>query len=82
MKKKIAVLKRAMTEKRGRWQIKEWHAKTKSRWQQPAGEEGRQSSHNTVEKYNASKQVERNLYSDRRNGDHCDRKDKHVEQKL
>ena len=26
-----------MTEKRERWQGKEWYGKTKSRWQQPAG---------------------------------------------
>ena len=45
MKKKIAVLKGAMNEKRERWQTKEWHGKAKSRWQQPAGEEGGQSSY-------------------------------------
>ena len=33
------------TEKRERWQSKEWYGKTKSRWQQPAGEDGGQSSH-------------------------------------
>ena len=34
-----------MTEKRERLQNKEWYGKAKSRWQQPAGEEGGQSSH-------------------------------------
>ena len=34
-----------MTEKREIWQNEEWYGKTKSRWQQPAGEEGEQSSH-------------------------------------
>ena len=33
-----------MTEKRERWQNKEWYGKTKSHWRQPAGEGG-QSSH-------------------------------------
>ena len=45
VKKKTAVLKRAMTEKWERWQIKERYGKTKSRWQQSAGEDGGQSSH-------------------------------------
>ena len=43
--KEFAVLKRAMTEKRERWQNKESYGKTKSRWRQLAGEEGEQSSH-------------------------------------
>ena len=48
VKKTTAVLKRAMTEKRERWQGKEWYGGTKSRWQQPAaGGEGGQSSHDT-----------------------------------
>ena len=34
-----------MTEKRERWQNKEWYGKVQSRWQQPAGEEGGQSLH-------------------------------------
>ena len=34
-----------MTEKRERWQNKEWYGKTKSHWRQPAGGEGGQSSH-------------------------------------
>ena len=36
-----------MTDKRERWQSKEWYRKTESRWQQPAGSEGGQSSHDT-----------------------------------
>ena len=36
-----------MTEKRERWQSKEWYGRTKSIWQQPAGCEGGQSSHDT-----------------------------------
>ena len=36
-----------MTEKRERWQNKECYGKTKSRWQQPAREDGGQSSHDT-----------------------------------
>ena len=35
MKQKIAVSKRAMTEKRERWQGKELDGRPKSRWQQP-----------------------------------------------
>ena len=34
-----------MTEKRERWQGKDWNGRTKSRWQQPAGGEGGQSLH-------------------------------------
>ena len=45
VKKKTPVLKRAMTEKREKWQTKEWYGKAKSRWEQLAGEEGGQSSH-------------------------------------
>ena len=47
VEKTTAVLKRAMTDKRERWQSKEWYRKTESRWQQPAGSEGGQSSHDT-----------------------------------
>ena len=47
--KKTAVLKRAMTEKRERWQSKDWYRNTKSRWQQPAGCGGGQSSHDTCD---------------------------------
>ena len=39
--------KRAMTEKRDRWQSKEWYGRAKSRRQQPAGEDGGESSHDT-----------------------------------
>ena len=41
------IVKSAMTEKRERWKGKEWYGRTKSRWQQPAGGVGGQSSHNT-----------------------------------
>ena len=47
VKKKTAGLKHAMTEKRERWQNKECYGKTKSRWQQPAREDGGQSSQDT-----------------------------------
>ena len=36
VKKRSAVLKRAMTEKREKWQNKEWYGKTKSHWRQLA----------------------------------------------
>ena len=45
VKKKSAVFKRAMAEKRERWQNKVWYGKTKSHWRQLAGEEGGQRSH-------------------------------------
>ena len=45
VKKKTAVLKRAMTESVKDGNNTEWYGKAKSRWQQPAGEEGGQSSH-------------------------------------
>ena len=47
VKKTTAVLKRAMTEKRERWQSKAWYGNRKSRWQQPARGDGGQSSHDT-----------------------------------
>ena len=47
VKKTTAVLTRAMTEKRERWQGKEWYGKAKPRWQQPAREDGGQSPHDT-----------------------------------
>ena len=37
----------AMIEKRERWQGTEWYGRPKSRWQQPAGCDGCQSSHHT-----------------------------------
>ena len=80
VKKTTVVFKRAMTEKRERWQGKEWYGRTKSRWQQPAGEDGGQGSHDT---WNISQpQVERNPCGDGRSGNHCERKDEFVEQKL
>ena len=45
MKKTAAVLKRAMTEKRERWQGKECYGRTKPRLQQSVGSDGGQSSH-------------------------------------
>ena len=47
VKKTTADQKRAMTKKREGWQSEEWYGKTKYRWQQPAGEDGGQSSHDT-----------------------------------
>ena len=52
MKKKSAASKRAMTEKRERWQNKEWHGKTKSHWQQQV-DRGRMVS-GEVQSLNAS----------------------------
>ena len=51
-----------------REQSKEWYGKTKFRWQQPAGEDGGQSSR-YVEKFSASRKVERDLCGDGRSGD-------------
>ena len=47
VKKTTAELIRAMTEKRERWQGNEWLGRPKSRWQQPSGSDGGQSSHDT-----------------------------------
>ena len=47
VKKTTAVLKLAMTGKRERWQGREWYGRPKSRWQQPTGCDGGQSSHDT-----------------------------------
>ena len=38
-----------MTEKSDRWKSREWYGTTKTRWQQPAGSGGRQSSVDTWE---------------------------------
>ena len=46
-KKTTAVLERAMTETRERWQGKDWYGRTKSRLQQPTGSDGGQSFHDT-----------------------------------
>ena len=42
--KRTAVLKKAMTEKNESWKSGEWYGSTKTRWQQPAGSSGGQSS--------------------------------------
>ena len=47
-KKTKAVLK-AMTEKSDKWKSREWYGTTKTRWQQPAGSSGGQSSLDTWE---------------------------------
>ena len=47
VKKTTAVLKRAMTEKRERWQGNEWYGRPVYRWQQPTGCDGGQSSTDT-----------------------------------
>ena len=44
-KKTTAVSKRAMTEKRERWPGKDWYGRPKYGWQQSAGCDGGQSSH-------------------------------------
>ena len=49
VKKTTAVLERAMTEKSDCWKTGEWYGSTKTRWQQPAGSSGRQSSVDTWE---------------------------------
>ena len=61
MKKKTAVLKRGMTEKRERWHNKERYGKAKSRWRQPAGEEGGHSSHDKWQSTKPQGKVERNF---------------------
>ena len=44
VKKTTAVLKKAMAEKSEKWKSREWYGTTKTRWQQPAGNSGGQSS--------------------------------------
>ena len=49
LRKTTAVLKKATTEKSDRWKSRERYGTTKTRWQQPAGSSGGQSSVNTWE---------------------------------
>ena len=49
VKKTTAVLKKAMTEKSEKWKSRDWFGTTKTRWQQPAGSSGGQSSHDAWE---------------------------------
>ena len=44
-----AVLKKAMTEKSEKWKSRDWYGTTRTRWQQPAGSSGEQSSHDVWE---------------------------------
>ena len=44
VKKTTEVLKKAMSEKSEKWKSREWYGTTKTRWQQPAGNSGGQSS--------------------------------------
>ena len=48
-KKTAAVLKKAMTEKSDKWKSRDCYGTTTSRWQQPAGNSGGRSSHDTWE---------------------------------
>ena len=82
VKKTTAVLKRAMTEKRERWEGREWPRKTKV----PMATADRgvvgSSSHDTWD-ISQSKGVWREISSEMDAvADHCDRKVKYVEQKL
>ena len=52
VKRKSAILKRAMTGRHERWPKKEWYNKTKSHWRTPAGGEVGKSSH---DKWRSSK---------------------------
>ena len=49
VKKTTAVLKKAMTGKNERWKGRELYGSTKTRWQQPAGSNGGQSSVDALE---------------------------------
>ena len=76
VKKKIAVLKRAMIEKRERWQNRQ------SPWQQPAREDGGQNSHDTWKKSQLQGMWKEISAETDAVGTTCERKDKYVEQKL